>query len=68
MSPTEKYINIKYRLKKLKITYDQLSKEVGYSRIWISICMSNLKRGLVAPKHCLKAIEDFLEEREEQEE
>lgn len=68
MSPTEQYRSIKRRLKEMGITYAQLSKEIGYSQIWVSVCMSNLKRGLVAPRHCLKAIEDFLKEREAQEE
>lgn len=64
MKPTEQYINIKYRLKRQKMTYKQLGKEIGYSRIWVAQSMSNLKRGVAAPEYCLKAIEDFLKERE----
>lgn len=65
MTPIEQYINIKYRLKKRKMTYDQLGKELGYSRIWISMCMSNLKRGMVAPEHVLKTINNYLDKGEE---
>lgn len=61
MTPIELYISIKYRLKERKMTYDQLSREIGYSRIWISTCMSNLKRGMVAPTHVLKAISNYLD-------